>query len=147
MAVFSGRCHCGNLELTFTTARPADELEPRCCMCAFCRRHGARCVSDPAGSVTIVAHDPALLIRYAFGLATAEFLVCGRCGTYMGAVMATADALVATINVNTFDLPHPLQAEGVAMDYGPLRRARRAARWTPASIVTAGSGAPSQVSR
>ena len=150
-ASFSGRCHCGNLELTFRAARPAQELEPRRCMCAFCRRHGARCVSDPAGRVAIVVHDPDLLIRYRFGLRTADFLVCGRCGTYMGAVMATADGLVATVNVNTFDPPHPLEGEGVPMRYDaetePERRARRAARWTPASIVTAGSGVPSQVSR
>jgi hypothetical protein len=136
MGVFSGRCHCGNIEVTFTTARAADELAPRCCMCAFCRCHGARCVSDPAGSVAIVAHDPDLLIRYQFGLRTADFLVCGRCGTYMGAVMAAGDALVATINVNTFD--PPLQGEGTPMDYGaetePEPRARRAAGWTPATI-------------
>jgi hypothetical protein len=137
MGTFSGRCHCGNLALTFTTARPAGELMPRCCMCAFCRRHGARCVSDPAGNVAIVAHEPDLLIRYRFGLRTADFLVCGRCGTYMGAVMAAGDALVATINVNSFD--PPLQGEGVPMRYDaetePERRARRAAHWTPAAIV------------
>jgi hypothetical protein len=139
---FTGRCHCGNLELTFASASATEELVPRCCMCAFCRRHGARCVSDPAGSAAIVVHDPELLIRYRFGLETADFLVCGRCGTYMGAVMATADAMVATVNVNCFDPPHALQAEGVPMRYDaetePERRARRAAGWTPASIVAAG---------
>jgi hypothetical protein len=44
-------------------------------------------VSDRTGAVRILVHDPALLIRYGFGLRTADFLLCGRCGTYLGAVM------------------------------------------------------------
>jgi len=148
---YSGHCHCGNLEVAFTSAKPAHDLVLRCCQCSFCRRHGARCTSDPAGTVAIMVHDPALLLRYAFGLRTAEFLVCGRCGTYMGALMATDGGAVATINVNTFDQPHPLQGAGVPVSYEAEseveRRARRAAGWTPASIVTSGSGSPRQVSR
>jgi hypothetical protein len=134
-ARFAGRCHCGNLEVTFEAGTPPDDLVVRACTCSFCRRHGARCVSDPAGAVRILVHDPALLIRYAFGLRTAEFLVCGRCGTYLGAVMAKGETAVATINVNSFDPPHPFQQDGVPMDYGGEseadRRARRAAGWTP----------------
>jgi hypothetical protein len=130
---FDGRCHCGNLEVSFATSR-APELVVRSCACSFCRRHGARCVSDPTGSVRILVHDPSLLIRYRFGLRTAEFLVCGRCGSYLGAVM-TDGAPVATINANNLDPPLPFQGDGVPMDYGserePERRARRAAGWTP----------------
>jgi hypothetical protein len=110
----------------------------RSCACSFCRRHGARCVSDPAGAVRILVHDPALLIRYRFGLRTAEFLVCGRCGTYLGAVMTAGGSAVATINVNSFDPPHPFERQGVPMRYDaesePERRARRAAGWTPVTF-------------
>jgi len=132
---FTGRCHCGNLEVTFDPGSAPQNLVVRSCTCSFCRRHDARCVSDPAGAVRILVHDPALLIRYGFGLRTAEFLVCGRCGTYLGAVMTEGGTAVATINVNSFDPPHPFEREGVPMRYDaetePERRARRAAGWTP----------------
>jgi hypothetical protein len=139
---FAGRCHCGNLEVTFDARTPAKDLVVRSCTCSFCCRHGARCVSDPAGAVRILVHDPALLLRYGFGLRTADFLVCRRCGVYLGAVMALRDSAVATINVNTFDPPHPFQRAGVPMDYGresePERRARRAAGWTPVAVFDSG---------
>lgn len=132
---FSGRCHCGNLEVIFEPAGAPEDLVVRSCTCSFCRRHGARCVSDPAGTVRIRAHDPARLIRYRFGLRTAEFLLCGRCGAYIGAIMTGAGSAVATINVNSFEPPHPFEREGVPMRYEgetePARRARRAAGWTP----------------
>jgi hypothetical protein len=139
---FAGRCHCGNLEVTFDARTPPKDLVVRSCTCSFCCRHGARCVSDPAGAVRILVHDPALLLRYGFGLRTADFLVCRRCGVYLGAVMGVGDSAVATINVNTFDQPHPFQRDGVPMDYGresePGRRARRAAGWTPVAAFDVG---------
>ena len=160
IARFTGSCHCGNLAVTFESPSRPEDLAVRSCGCSFCRRHGARCVSDPAGAVRIAVRDPALLLRYRFGLATADFLVCRRCGVYMGAVMPVGDAAVATLNVNSFNPPHPFERDGVAMDYGgepeALRRARRAAGWTPAvfeapgpsgSTSIAGPGAPRQVNR
>ena len=138
VARFAGRCHCGNLEVVFETGTPARDLVIRSCACSFCRRHGARCVSDPAGAARILVRDPALLIRYRFGLRTAEFLVCGRCGVYVGAVMTEGGAAVATINVNSFDPPHPFERAGVPMRYEgeseAERRARRAAGWTPVAF-------------
>jgi hypothetical protein len=136
----AGSCHCGNLEAVFETPSAPEDLVVRSCSCSFCRRHGARCVSDPAGAVRIVVHDPALLLRYGFGLRTADFLVCRRCGVYLGAVMAVGGMAVATLNVNSFDPPHPFERAGAPMDYGretePQRRARRAAGWTPAVFET-----------
>jgi hypothetical protein len=119
----------------FEAGAPPHGLAVRSCTCSFCRRHGARCVSDPTGSVRILVRDSALLIRYGFGLRTADCLICGRCGIYLGAMMTVGDAAVATINVSTFEPPHPFQREGVPMNYEgeseAERRARRAARWTP----------------
>ena len=144
---FAGRCHCGNLEVTFEPRSAPEDLVVRSCACSFCRRHGARCVSDPAGAVRILVHDPALLIRYGFGLRTADFLVCGRCGSYLGAVMTDGGSAVATINVNSFEPPHPFEREGVPVRYDDEseveRRARRTAGWTP---VVAFETAPGQMS-
>jgi hypothetical protein len=53
----SGACHCGNLELTFETARDPGELAVRACGCSVCRLHGGRTVSDPKGRVEFVVHE------------------------------------------------------------------------------------------
>jgi hypothetical protein len=52
--------------------------------------------------------------------------------------MTEGGTAVATINVNSFDPPHPFEREGVRVRYDaesePERRARRAAGWTPVSF-------------
>jgi hypothetical protein len=138
-----GGCHCGNLEIAFETAQPPAELTVRACGCSFCRRHGGRTVSDPAGGVEILVHDPAELSRYRFGPGTAEFLVCRCCGVYVGAVMAEAEAAWAIVNVNALVTPEVFAETAIPVSYDREseieRRARRRARWTPARVIqTAG---------
>ena len=79
-----GRCHCGNLSVTFDTAQDAGRVPLRECGCAFCRKHGATSVTDPAGSLEVRIADAALVSRYRFGLGTSDFLVCRRCGGTAG---------------------------------------------------------------
>ena len=135
----SGACHCGNLALTFETARDPGELAVRACGCSFCRRHGGRTVSDPKGRVAFVVHDPSLLNRYRFGLGTAEFLVCRTCGVYIGAVMVDAGSAYAIININVLHTPEVFAKAAVPVSYDreseTERRARRRALWTPATVV------------
>jgi hypothetical protein len=73
--------------------------------------------------------------RYRFGLKTADFLVCGRCGVYVGAQIETPRGAFGIINTLTLaprrtDLPL-----AVAADYDAEgtdeRLARREQRWTP----------------
>ena len=54
----TGRCHCGNLELSLETSVRPEELSLRADTCSFCRRHGARTTSDPSGHVAITVHHP-----------------------------------------------------------------------------------------
>ncbi len=142
-ATLTGRCHCGNLEVSFETGRRPADLTLRACACSFCRRHGARCVSDPEGAVRITVRDQARLTRYRFGLETADFLVCGACGVYLGAVITAGDSAYATLNINTFDAPEAFGAEAVPIDYdregADQRRARRKAKWTPVLAIVEGS--------
>ena len=102
MADHRGHCHCGNLEVTFRTEKDASALGVRACQCGFCRRHGARTVTDPDGSVTIRVHDVRCLTRYRFGQSAADFLLCSACGTYLGAVCEADGCHYATLNVNCF---------------------------------------------
>ena len=139
MTTLHGRCHCGNLELTFETELKPAQLPVRACSCSFCRRHGARTTSDPRGKVKITVHDSGLLNRYRFGIKTADFLICKRCGIYVGAVITAGDKAYATININTFDNSESITQEPISVTYEgeteEQRRARRRANWTPVSAI------------
>jgi hypothetical protein len=103
----SGGCHCGNLALTFETARAPGELAVRACGCSFCRRHSVRAVSDPRGRVEFVVQDPLRLNRYRFVLGTAQFLVCRTCSVYVGALMADGGSAYATVNIISMRWRYP----------------------------------------
>jgi hypothetical protein len=128
-----GRCHCGAIRTSFETDK---RLAPRACQCSFCRRHFARSVSDPEGAVTIACSvEPT---RYRFGAHTADFLICPRCGLYVGATTEIDGEPFVVLNLNGFDDPH-LNLEGVPFSYDgesvEARSARRRQRWTPLTIV------------
>jgi hypothetical protein len=134
----SGSCHCGNLALRLETAVAPEELPVRACACAFCRKQGARATSDPAGRVEILVRDRDALIRHRFALRTADFLVCGRCGVYVAAVLAEGDAAWATVNVNVLEAAERFARDAAVVSYDgeteAARRARRRATWTPARV-------------
>lgn len=131
--LYTGRCHCGAIRLTYQAEKP---LSPRACQCSFCRRHGARSVSDAAGAANLVfAVEP---IRYRFASRAADYLLCAVCGIYVGAMVEQAEGSIVTLNLNNFDDPHP-ELEAVPVSYdgesAAERAASRRARWTPLSIV------------
>lgn len=137
MAKFIGGCHCGKLSLTFVSPSVAKDLPVRECGCSFCRVHGARTMTDPNGSVLIEA-EPNALNAYQFGLGTADFLVCNGCGAYLGAFFDDDGSGYATLNINTFDDRQDFTSPAASADYdaenADARKARRRARWTPASL-------------
>ena len=130
-----GRCHCGNLGFALETALTWANIRPRECDCSFCRAHATRCVSDPKGRATIFVADPDRLVRYRFGLQTAEFLLCGRCGVYIGAWAEEAEGGFATLNLRaTAHHGRPGAATSYGRETAGGRRARRRERWTPAEL-------------
>jgi hypothetical protein len=130
---YTGQCHCGAIRLEFETSKP---LMPRNCQCGFCRKRGARTVSDPEGSA-LLALGPETL-RYRFGTGTTDFLICGRCGVYVGAAADFDGQLYVTLNLNAFDDPR-LDLEGMPISYDDEdaigKANRRRVKWTPARIV------------
>jgi hypothetical protein len=73
--------------------------------------------------------------RYRFGQRTADFLICGGCGVYVGAVIDTDQGCFAVVNINALDrFPDGLEASK-PMSYDAetteQRVSRRIARWTP----------------
>jgi len=132
---FRGSCHCGTLASSFETARAVNQWSVRACQCGFCRAHGARTTSDRTGRLTFHVGAPRALQRYRFGLRTADFLICRRCGVYIGAQIQTAHGAFGIVNTLAM-LP---LTEGLPtatpIDYGSesasQRVERRALRWTP----------------
>jgi GNAT superfamily N-acetyltransferase len=135
-----GGCHCANIAVLFRPFVAPHELPLRSCQCTFCRRHGARTTSDPSGAAVFVVREPALLSRYQFGHATAEFVVCARCGTYTGALMHGAAGSFAVINTNALvDAEGAFDRSAEPVDYdaeaATERFSRRVARWMPATVL------------
>ena len=137
MQAYHGGCHCGALRLTFETSRAPAEIQRRACQCSFCRAHGAVTMSDPDGVMRIDAKADAL-VRYRFGLKTADFLICSRCGIYVGAVYEDADDAWAIVNSNAMHERDAFSAEIEKIIYDGetpgSRGARRKAKWTPLHV-------------
>jgi hypothetical protein len=144
--MMEGRCHCGNIVIQMETRADPAELPLRACACTFCRKHGARTTSDPAGRVRIQVSHAGLLSRYRWGLATADFFVCARCGVYAAAVLTEGAAAWAIVNAGVFDDQAPWQREPQPVSYegesAAERIARRKLRWTPAEVAVSQAGTP-----
>jgi hypothetical protein len=142
-AVYPGSCHCGALGFSFQTAVPVEQWSVRACQCRFCRAHGALTTSDPVGRLTFHANDAGSLQCYRFGLRTADFLMCRRCGVYIGAQIETARGAFGIINARALtpvpqQLPLPAPAD-YSSESPDERVDRREKRWTPlAGVVASG---------
>jgi hypothetical protein len=135
----TGGCHCGNIHVQLRLSRQPEQMPLRSCACSFCRSHGTRTVSDRDGTVEIASTDWSLVEHYRFGSATADYLVCRRCGVYIGAVCETSAGLRSVVNVNCLDdraaftqSPSSPDYDGEATD---ARLERRATNWMPAALV------------
>lgn len=138
----AGGCHCGNLRVSFESPSSPTELQLRACACSFCRSHGVRTTVDPRGKLDIQVREAAELSRYRFGLKTADYLICRRCGIYVAAVLSSGSSssgLYAMLNVNVLDLRERFRQPALALDFeGELeseRRIHRIATWTPATLT------------
>lgn len=99
----SGGCHCGNIRLEFQSPRSPAEFKPRSCDCSFCSKHGAAYVSDPGGKLNIETHDRQELTAYRHGSASADFLLCRKCGVLIAAIYSEDGRRYATVNVNALE--------------------------------------------
>jgi hypothetical protein len=138
-----GGCHCSNLRVQVRLTKPAAEMPIRSCACSFCRAHGTRTVSDPGGQADVWAGDWSLVERYRFGSRTADYLLCRRCGVYVGAVCDTPAGRRSVINTRCLGDGAAFVREAVHPDYDgeavEARLARRAANWTPTVIHDGGA--------
>ena len=140
---FEGGCHCGNLAYVFEASAGLDVLGLRADQCSFCRAHKNRTTSDPKGTMRIYVREPSALSRYRFGLGITDFLICARCGVFIGALMEEGDKAWFTVNANTFRPPPADDFPVAPVDYDaediPARIARRKRNWTPVAEVKLGA--------
>lgn len=101
--------------------------------------HDALSTSDPRGDLQFSAARPELLQRYRFALRTADFLLCRRCGVYVGAVITAPGGAFGIINTHALEAVPGDIAAVAAISYDnedvQARSSRREARWTPVSGV------------
>jgi hypothetical protein len=137
---YRGGCHCGNLQVEFETETSPAEIEVRACQCSFCRKHGVRTVADPGGRLTIRVDHADAVGRYAFGLRTAEYLICTTCGVYVAAVTTGENEPRGIAVMNCLDEHRRFTREPIAVDYDDESRddraERRRRRWTPVTLAT-----------
>jgi len=136
---YMGSCHCRAVGFRFDTRIEPSRWSIRACQCRFCRMHDALSTSDPDGSIEFLAARPELLSRYQFALRTADFLLCGQCGVYIGAVIETNDGRFGIINTHALAEQPENLAGTQPMSYDSEdtgdRVGRRQQRWTPVTGV------------
>jgi hypothetical protein len=133
-----GGCHCGNIRVRLRLSTLPQDTPLRACACSFCRAHRTRTVADSAGLFELAVEDWNLVERYRFGSRTADYIVCCRCGVYIGAICETSLGTRAVVNVNCLaDRASFTQVPG-ASDYEgettEARLSRRALKWMPAIV-------------
>ncbi len=133
--LYRGKCHCGALGYAYTTSVDPSAWPVRSCQCSFCRRHAARCTSDPAGTLRFTHRKAEQLVRYRFALETADFLLCRACGVYLGAVIATERGRFGIANLNALAEAPPTLPPAAPVRYDGEARSVRVDRrervWTP----------------
>jgi hypothetical protein len=131
--LITGACHCGNIAYTLDWQPDPTEIPARACTCSFCLKHGGIWTSKPEAVLRIRVKDEALVSKYRFGTATADFHVCSRCGAVPMVTCRMDERLYAVVNVNTFDnVAESLLRRAVARFDGEgatSRLARRRRNW------------------
>jgi hypothetical protein len=84
---YAGSCHCGDLRIEYQTTLLPAQWPLRECQCSFCRKHAMLSTSDPDGEIVLTLRHPAALNRYRFATGVTDFLICARCGVYVGATV------------------------------------------------------------
>jgi hypothetical protein len=140
MTTYTGSCHCGSIAIRFNSEKKPEEMRVGRCGCSFCRRHGARTLGDPAGSIEFRC-KPGILSRYRFGLGITDYLLCAACGTYVGAVMPDedGDGGIGIVNVNSLDIRDTFDPAPPLHHYDgedeARRRSRRRKFWMKATVI------------
>ena len=134
-----GSCHCGHLRIEFSTDQDTAGIVPRACDCAFCRKHGAAYISDPAGRLSVSESHAGALREYRQGSNAARFLVCSHCGVLVAVIFAHDSVIYGAANAACLDghpglgTPIPASPQALSPDE---KVSRWLGLWTPDVVLT-----------
>lgn len=123
-----GSCHCGRVQVEFTTSLDLASTTPRACDCEFCQKHGAAYVSDPSGSLCITATEPSALHSYRQGSELARFRLCSRCGVLVAVTFKHKGNTYGAVNVGCLN-ERSLFAASVPASPQQLSPEAKVSRW------------------
>lgn len=98
-----GSCHCGRVQVEFTTSAELASTTPRACDCSFCQKHGAAYVSDPSGHLRITVAEPDALLSYRQGSKVARFRLCSHCGVLVAVTFEHQGNTYGAVNASCLD--------------------------------------------
>ena len=142
MSRIDGGCHCGNIR--YVVEWPADpaSMTTRLCGCGFCVKHGGNWTSHRDAALGAEILDEALVSKYRFGTETADFFVCGRCGSVPFATCSIGGHEYAVVNANTFEGIDVAALARTAVTFEgestSVRLERRARHWIPRVTIRSG---------
>ncbi len=132
-----GSCHCGNIRFVFHRPQGDGTIPVRICGCSFCRKHGGRWTSHPAGGFELKVGNASDVHLYRFGTHSADFHVCARCGVVPLVTCVLEGRRYGVVNANTFD---GIDADALIAAHADFeseeletRLVRRRKNWTPES--------------
>lgn len=136
---YRGGCHCGAIGVELHIDGAPEQMILGACQCSFCRKHNARAFSHPRAAVALTAHAPNQVQHYAFGLHTAQQILCRRCGVYIAMLLRDGADLYSVLNIDTLkaraEFTGPLEPRVYDAEDAGARIARRKARWTPTRLI------------
>jgi hypothetical protein len=127
--LIDGKCHCGNLSFSLTWEPDPAQIPARACSCSFCSKHGGVWTSNPSGILKVVAKEPSLVSKYAFGSRAAAFHTCSRCGIVPVVTSRIDGRLYAVVSVNAFEGVDQSLIVRVSTDFDGEEKESRIARW------------------
>ena len=122
-----GSCHCGKLRVDFSTGLNLENVTPRACDCAFCRKHGAAYVSDPAGRLSVSSSQSAVH-KYRQGSNAADFLICAYCGVLVAVTYEHNFRIYGAVNTGCLDGHNRLGSSSPASPQA-LNQDEKISRW------------------
>ena len=133
IVLLSGKCHCGNIDLTLEWESDRPRIPARACGCSYCVKHGGVWTSSPKARLDIAIGDRSFVSKYAFGTRTATFHVCARCGGVPFVTCEIEGRMYAVVNVNTLENVDPAWLDRASASFEgedlASRLARRKRNW------------------
>ncbi len=139
---YKGGCHCDSIQIEYISSIAPSVTEIRECQCSFCRKHGTKAIADPTGLLVIRIVEAKSVSGYSFGLQTAQYLVCSKCGVYVAAITNDKDEPRGIAILNSLNESALFTSPAVPADYSAenrfYRQALRRQNWTPVRVEVLG---------